>query len=68
MEKAQSIDHSEMREGVFIELECFICGESDTMAADDKDSLTTMLDDAGWMTLDSDKRQTIGHWCGCSDH
>lgn len=65
MEKSNSIPESDFIKGVYIELECCMCGEQKTIAARNPKELSNTLDEEGWKEIDSDKFALIGHHCGC---
>ena len=65
MEKESRIKEDDFSKGFYIELECFICMEQATFAAKTIDDLQELVNDSGWLNLDSDKFGTNGHYCGC---
>lgn len=65
MEKITNIQKEDFQKGFYIELECCICAEKECIGASSEEELETELSERGWLNLDSDKYQIVGHYCGC---
>ena len=67
MEKRTPIRQKDtgIMEGVFITLECMICGDTHVVAECNKKELVESIANEGWSTLDSDRFGMIGYYCGC---
>lgn len=63
MEKIDYIPQKDFSKGVYIELDCFVCGHNETLV--DEEELEEMLKESDWRKLDSDEMGAVGHWCGC---
>lgn len=65
MEISRDIPKEDMAKGVYIELDCCMCGDETTFGASTKEELQEILKEEGWSELESDEYGLIGHWCGC---
>lgn len=59
------IEKKDFVKGVFIELECSICGDHLTLAAETEEDLSELIKDNEWNMLKSDEFGQIGQYCGC---
>jgi hypothetical protein len=65
MENITNIKKEDFQKGFYIELECCFCAEKECIGASSQEELENELSEKGWLSMDSDKYQVIGHWCGC---
>lgn len=65
MKKTSEIPVSDFKSGVYIDLECCICGHQAMFGADAPEELSEILENEEWKQLDSDKYGVIGWYCGC---
>ncbi len=64
-ERTKSIDKAEFSRGHFVMLECMMCGQEKTIAAETQKYLVDAIKEDGWKYLSSDQYGAQGHWCGC---
>lgn len=65
MERITEIPKGDISEGVYIELECCMCGKHEIFADSYIEKVMQIIRDGGWYSIDSDKYGVIGHYCGC---
>jgi hypothetical protein len=64
-EVKSKIDKKEFCEGFYINLECSMCQNEAIFAAETEEELSEILDNEGWVNLDSDEFGLTGYYCGC---
>jgi len=65
MEKKTLIPQYEFLQGFFIEIECCMCGNKQTIAEISKKELHALVKKEGWRNLNSDDYGLTGWYDGC---
>ena len=60
-----TLKESDVQKGVFLEADCFMCGEEKEFANTTVKGLAEQMDEEGWKELHSDEYNCVGYWCGC---